>query len=887
MNSLNEIRSTFLDYFAKLDHEIVASSPLVPRNDPTLLFTNSGMVQFKNIFTGLETRQYKRAVTAQKCVRAGGKHNDLDNVGYTARHHTFFEMLGNFSFGDYFKLEAIEFAWKLITNEFDIPKDRLLVTVYHSDEDAVSAWKQVAGLNDDRILRIDTTDNFWMMGATGPCGPCTEIFFDHGEQYFGGPPGSKDEDGDRFVEIWNLVFMQFEQDANGTQTNLASQSIDTGMGIERVAALLQGTNDNYGTDLFRRLIEASADLTGTEPYGREKTHHRVIADHLRSIAFLLVDGVMPANEGRGYVLRRIMRRAMRHAHLLGATEPVIHQLVPTLTEQMGAAYPELIELQNLISEAVKSEETRFQRMLERGLKLLEAEVAKLPNGADLPGEAAFKLYDTYGFPIDLTQDALRDRNRNVDVDGFDSSMAAQKRRARQAWSGSGDTADSEHWFDLLEKHGVTEFIGYKTTTAQGQVIALLQDNKLVNCIRQGEAAKLFLNQTPFYAEGGGQVGDTGQIGCDNGRLSVTNTQKALGLIYHSVTVLEGALHVGDSVILEVDRSRRTSVSSSHSATHLLHQALRDLLGDHVAQRGSLNDEGRIRFDFNHSKPLTDDELYRIQADVNLMIRQNSRVETHVMAADAAQELGALALFGEKYDNEVRVVGIGQRDGTGRGLHGDKYSLELCGGTHVSHTGQIGVFVVVQDTASAAGVRRIEAYTGESAFDWLQRQAAAFAWFRDKLKAQSIADAKEKQLTLIERNRSLQSEINTLRRNAAVTGSDLAHKGRTKTLNGITFFATVLTEVTPKELPAIVDQHKQRLQNGVVLLLSRTNDKVAVVSGITEDLKDRLSAVDVVRTAVAELGGKGGGGRPDFAQGGGHDQSKINEAISAVEQFLGG
>ncbi|MCY4150763.1 MAG: alanine--tRNA ligase [Aestuariivita sp.] len=887
MNSLNEIRSTFLDYFARLDHEVVASSPLVPRNDPTLLFTNSGMVQFKNIFTGLETQKYKRAVTAQKCVRAGGKHNDLDNVGYTARHHTFFEMLGNFSFGDYFKSEAIEFAWKLITNEFDIPKDRLLVTVYHSDEDAVKAWKQVAGLNDDRIIRIDTDDNFWMMGATGPCGPCTEIFFDHGEQYFGGPPGSKDEDGDRFVEIWNLVFMQFEQDASGQQNNLASQSIDTGMGIERVAALLQGTNDNYGTDLFRRLIETSADLTSTEPYGATKTHHRVIADHLRSIAFLLVDGVMPSNEGRGYVLRRIMRRSMRHALLLGATEPVIHQLVPTLTEQMGTAYPELIELQDLISETIKSEETRFQKMLERGLKLLGAEVAKLPEGVDLPGKTAFKLYDTYGFPLDLTQDALRDEDRSVDVDGFESAMAEQRRLARQAWSGSGDAAEAAHWFDLLDKHGVTEFVGYETTTAQGQVTALLQDNKQVDCIKTGEAAKLLLNQTPFYAEGGGQVGDRGLIYHENGRLSVTDTQKALGLIYHSVTVSDGSLHVGDAVTLAVDRSRRTLVSSSHSATHLLHQALRDELGNHVAQRGSLNDEGRIRFDFNHTKALTDDELRKIQADVNLMIRQNSIVETHVLAADEAQDLGALALFGEKYDHEVRMVGMGQRDGTGRGLHADKYSLELCGGTHVSRTGEIGAFVVVQDTASAAGVRRIEAYTGESALNWLHSRAEAFDWLRDKLKAQSIPDAKEKQMTLIERNRSLQNEIKNLRRNAPVAQGDSATESMTKTLNGIRFLARVLTEVAPRELPALVDQHKHRIENGAVLLLSKTNSKVAVAAGVTEDLKDRLSAVDMVRTAVAQLGGNGGGGRPDFAQGGGHDQSKINEAISAVQQFVEG
>src|SRR6056297_1465114 len=671
MPTLNDIRSTFLNYFEKQGHEVVASSPLVPRNDPTLMFVNSGMVQFKNLFTGVEHRDYQRATTAQKCVRAGGKHNDLDNVGYTARHHTFFEMLGNFSFGDYFKQEAIPFAWELITKELDIPKDRLLVTVYHTDDEAAEIWKKVAGLSDDRIIRIPTNDNFWMMGPTGPCGPCTEIFFDHGDHIWGGPPGSPEEDGDRFVEIWNLVFMQFEQFEDGSRKDLAAQSIDTGMGIERVAALLQGTNDNYATDLMRSLIEASADATSTEPDGPGRTHHRVIADHLRSTSFLLADGVMPSNDGRGYVLRRIMRRAMRHAHLLGAQDPLMHRLVPALVRQMGAAYPELGRAQPLIEETLRLEETRFKATLDRGLKLLDEELAGLPEGSDLSGEAAFKLYDTYGFPLDLTQDALRDKGRSVDMDGFDAAMAEQKAKARAAWSGSGEAADAAIWFDLAESHGATDFLGYDTEKAEGQMLALVKDGAAIDRLSEGESGWIVLNQTPFYGVAGGQVGDTGwlrRLENEDDQAEVTDTQRMGGgkMVAHHVTIRSGTFKSGEAVQLEVDHHRRTSIRANHSATHLLHEALRRALGDHVAQRGSLNAPDRLRFDFSHGKALSMAVLKQVEAEVNEYIRQNAPVETRIMTPDDARAMGAQALFGEKYGDEVRVVSMGKQDGSGKG-----------------------------------------------------------------------------------------------------------------------------------------------------------------------------------------------------------------------------
>lgn len=885
MPTLNDIRSTFLTYFAKQGHEVVPSSPLVPRNDPTLMFANSGMVQFKNLFTGVEHRDYKRATTAQKCVRAGGKHNDLDNVGYTARHHTFFEMLGNFSFGDYFKTEAIPFAWELLTREFDIPKDRLLVTVYHTDDEAANIWKKVAGLSDDRIIRIPTNDNFWMMGPTGPCGPCTEIFFDHGDHIWGGPPGSPEEDGDRFVEIWNLVFMQYEQFEDGTRRELAAQSIDTGMGIERVAALLQGTNDNYATDLIRSLIEASAHATSTDPDGPGKTHHRVIADHLRSTSFLIADGVMPSNDGRGYVLRRIMRRAMRHAHLLGAKDPVMHQLVPALVRQMGAAYPELNRAQALIEETLRLEETRFKQTLDRGLRLLDDELAGLPEDAALPGAAAFKLYDTFGFPLDLTQDALREKGRSVDTDGFDAAMAEQKAKARAAWSGSGEAADAPIWFDIAEAHGATDFLGYDTEVAEGQVLALVRDGAEVNSAKAGEMVQIVMNQTPFYAESGGQVGDTGYLRGTDLLVRITDTRKSAGVFIHFGEVVEGQLAKGSHGALEVDHTRRAAIRAHHSATHLLHEALRETLGDHVAQRGSLNAPDRLRFDFSHSKALSAEELAAVSAQVNAFIRQNSPVETRIMTPDDARAIGAQALFGEKYGDEVRVVSMGRAD-TGKGHDGKTWSIELCGGTHVARTGDIGACVILGDSASSAGVRRIEALTGAAAMEHIRVEAQRLAQVSEALKAQP-ADLADRLRALLEERRALSNEVAQLRRDLAMAGgAGQGSAAAAKDINGIAFMAQVMTGVSGKDLPALIDEHKQRLGSGAVLLIADADGKAAVAAGVTADLTGRVSAVDMVRAAVAELGGKGGGGRPDMAQGGGADAANAPAAIAAVETLLG-
>ncbi len=885
MQTLNDIRSTFLSYFQKQGHEVVPSSPLVPRNDPTLMFANSGMVQFKNLFTGVETRDYKRATTAQKCVRAGGKHNDLDNVGYTARHHTFFEMLGNFSFGDYFKDDAIRFAWELITRDLGIDKDRLYVTVYHTDDEAASIWKKVAGLSDDRIIRIATNDNFWMMGATGPCGPCTEIFYDHGDHIWGGPPGSPEEDGDRFVEIWNLVFMQYEQFEDGTRRDLSAQSIDTGMGIERVAALLQGTNDNYATDLMRSLIEASADATSTDPDGAGKTHHRVIADHLRSTSFLMADGVMPSNDGRGYVLRRIMRRAMRHAHLLGAKDPLMHRLVPALVRQMGAAYPELGQAQSMIEQTLLQEETRFRQTLDRGLKLLDDELRGLPEGASLPGEAAFRLYDTYGFPLDLTQDALREQGRAVDTDGFDTAMAEQKATARAAWSGSGEAADATVWFDVADKHGTTDFLGYDTENAEGQIVAILRDGATTGTAGTGDSVQIALNQTPFYAESGGQVGDSGTLRTPDGEVKITDTRKTAGVFIHFGTVTTGSVSTGDAAILDVDHSRRSAIRSNHSATHLLHEALRETLGDHVAQRGSLNAEDRLRFDFSHTEALTLDQLSTVEADVNRYIRQNAPVETRIMTPDDARAIGAQALFGEKYGDEVRVVSMGRKDGSGKGHDGATYSLELCGGTHVRQTGDIGAFVTLGDSASSAGVRRIEALTGAAAMSYLRAQDHRLAEVALELKAQA-ADVPERVRSLLDERRALSNEVAQLRRELAMSGGGTATP-EARDVGGISFMAQVLSGVTGRDLPALVDQFKERLGSGAILLIAEADGKAAVAAGVTGDLTDKISAVDMVRTAVAGLGGKGGGGRPDMAQGGAKDITNADAAIAAVEDILKG
>ena len=894
MPSLNDIRSTFLNFFERNDHAVVESSPLVPRNAPTLMFTNSGMVQFKNLFTGVEKRDYTRATTSQKCVRAGGKHNDLDNVGYTARHHTFFEMLGNFSFGDYFKSDAIPFAWDLLTKDLEIDASKLLVTVYHTDDEAAEIWKKHAGLGDDRIIRIATDDNFWSMGATGPCGPCTEIFYDHGPQIWGGPPGSPEEDGDRFIEIWNLVFMQNERFEDGSQVDLDMQSIDTGMGLERIGALLQGKHDNYDTDLMRALIEASAHATSQDPDGPGNVHHRVIADHLRSTSFLIADGVMPSNEGRGYVLRRIMRRAMRHAHLLGATDPVMHRLVPSLVGQMGQAFPELGRAQALIEETLELEETRFRQTLERGLRLLDDELAKLPDGSALPGDAAFKLYDTYGFPLDLTQDALREAGRTVDVDGFETAMAEQKAKARAAWSGAGGAADDAIWFDLSETHPATDFLGYDTEKAEGVVLAIVSDGKEIQSLEAGGgSAWVVFNQTPFYAESGGQVADHGYVRILEGTHEnwetrfqghVSDVQKrGTGLFAHQVTVDTGQLDVGDPVRLEVDHTRRSAIRANHSATHLLHEALRQALGDHVAQRGSLNASDRLRFDFSHAKALSPEEMIRVETDVNAFIRQNSPVETRIMTPDDARAIGAQALFGEKYGDEVRVVSMGREDGSGKGLDGHTYSLELCGGTHVRQTGDIGLFVALSESASSAGVRRIEALTGAAALDHLRAQETYLSELALELKSQP-SDVLARVRALAEDRKALSAEVATLRRELAMGGGGKAEDSTTD-VGGVKFSAQVLQGVSGKDLPPLMDEMKARIGSGAVLLIADTGGKAAVAAGVTKDLTPRLSAVDLVRAAVAELGGQGGGGRPDMAQGGGRDITRAEAAIKAAEQVL--
>ncbi len=883
MASLNDIRSTYLDFFKRNGHRVVDSSPLVPRNDPTLMFANSGMVQFKNLFTGVETRDYKRATTAQKCVRAGGKHNDLDNVGYTARHHTFFEMLGNFSFGDYFKDQAIAFAWELLTKDFGLNKEKLLVTVYHTDDEAANIWKKVAGLSDDRIIRIASDDNFWRMGPTGPCGPCTEIFYDHGDHIWGGPPGSAEEDGDRFIEIWTNVFMQNEQFADGTLRPLDMQSIDTGMGLERIGALLQGKHDNYDTDLMRSLIEASAHATSSDPDGKGKTSHRVIADHLRSTSFLIADGVMPSNEGRGYVLRRIMRRAMRHAHMLGAQDPVMHKLVPALVRGMGAAYPELVRAQSLIEETLRLEETRFKTTLDRGLKLLTDELDHLPDGADLPGPVAFKLYDTYGFPLDLTQDVLREKSRAVDTIGFGAAMNEQKTKARAAWSGAGGTADARIWFEIAEAHGVTEFLGYDTETAEGQINELVRDGATLGAAEIGTSVQIVVNQTPFYAESGGQVGDQGFIRTATGVAEIADTRKTAGVFIHIATITEGTILRGQPAKLEVSHHRRAQIRANHSATHLLHEALRHALGDHVAQKGSLNAPDRLRFDFSHSAAMSSAELARVEAEVNAYIRQNSAVETRIMTPDDARALGAQALFGEKYGDEVRVVSMGVQDGSGKGADGRTYSLELCGGTHVARTGDMGAFVALGESASSAGVRRFEALTGQAALDHLRAQDSRLMEVASALKS-SAAEVLDRVKSLVDERRALQTEVAQLRRDLAIGGKSGGPEVRE--IAGIKFIAQVLQGVSGKDLPSMIDTLKAGLGSGAVLLIADTGAKPAVAAGVTSDLTDRISAVTLVKAAAEAMGGKGGGGRPDMAQAGGNDIAGAQAAIKAAEHALG-
>ncbi len=959
MQTVNDIRRAFLDYFKGHGHEEVASSSLVPLNDPTLMFTNAGMVQFKNVFTGVENRDTNRAVTSQKCVRAGGKHNDLENVGHTARHHTFFEMLGNFSFGDYFKDLAIELAWNLVTKEFGLAAEKLIVSVYAEDDQAFDLWKKIAGLPEDKIIRVSTSDNFWAMGDTGPCGPCSEIFYDHGDHIPGGPPGSEDQDGDRFIEIWNLVFMQFEQVTPDQRADLPKPSIDTGMGLERMAAVMQGTHDNYHIDMFKALIEASAEASGTEPTGEHRVSHRVIADHLRAASFLIADGVMPSNEGRGYVMRRIMRRAMRHAHLMGCTEPLMWRLVPALISQMGQAYPDLTRAEALITETLKLEETRFKKTLERGLKLLDEEAAGHKEGDVLDGETAFKLYDTYGFPLDLTEDALKGMGMSVDTKAFDAAMERQRAEARKAWAGSGDAATEEIWFEIREQVGATEFLGYETESAEAQVLALVVDGKRVEEAKTGAEATVVVNQTPFYGEAGGQVGDTGTVTSTGGAtVNVTDAQKHIGdLFVHVGRIEDGVLKVGDEVRLDVDADHRRRVRANHSATHLLHAALRARLGDHVTQKGSLVAPDRLRFDISHPKAVAPGELAEVEAEVNRQIAANSDVATHLMEPDAAQEAGAMALFGEKYGDQVRVVSMGSSEG---GQGNDAFSTELCGGTHVANTGDIGVFKIVGEGAVAAGIRRIEALTGEGATAHLaeteraldetaallkveprdvpekvaallgerrglERQLAdvrrrmatgSGGAEKDKRKSQASdakgaggdsagsedalartaallkvgpAEVPERVRALLDECRKLEAELADLRTRMAA-GGDSGEGGvvaETKEVAGIEFSPRLLAGVPAKELKSLADDLKKQVGSGVVALVSVIDGKVSVVVGVTDDLIDRFSAVDLVRAGSEAVGGKGGGGRPDMAQAGGPDGAKGQAALDAIESIIAG
>ena len=879
MTSTNDIRRSFLDYFGGNGHTIVPSAPLVPHNDPTLMFVNAGMVPFKNVFTGLETRPYQTATSSQKCVRAGGKHNDLDNVGYTARHHTFFEMLGNFSFGDYFKEQAITHAWTLLTKEWGLPADRLTATVYHTDDEAFELWKKIAGLPEHRIIRIPTKDNFWAMGDSGPCGPCSEIFYDHGDHIWGGPPGSPEEDGDRFVEIWNLVFMQYEQEANEIVSELPRPSIDTGMGLERVAAVMQGVTDNYDTDTFKALIVESGALSRTATDGAHKASHRVIADHLRSTGFLIADGVLPANEGRGYVLRRIMRRAMRHAHIIGAKEPLMYRLVSSLVSEMGGAYPELVRAQPLIEETLLREETRFRKTLENGLRLLDEATVDLGEGGTLPGETAFKLYDTYGFPYDLTEDALRSRGLTVDRAGFDAAMAEQKAAARAAWKGSGEKASDEIWFDIAEKAGNTEFIGYSSTQGEGEVLAIVKDGANFDSATAGETVTIVTNQTPFYGESGGQMGDAGRITTQGGFVALVNdTAKPLGRVHaHHATVEAGSIKVGDTVHMIVDVDRRDRIRANHSATHLLHAALRKELGAHVTQKGSLVAPDRLRFDFSHPEALTHAQLAAIEADVNAQVRHNEEVTTRLMTPDDAVAAGAMALFGEKYGDEVRVLSMGKGDDA-------HYSVELCGGTHVRATGDIALFKIVSESAVSSGVRRIEALTGEAARVWLVERD-------DKLRQTAAAlkttpeDVPARIAALVEQSRKLERELAEAKKALALGGGGAAQAAGPEKVGSIDFLGQVIDGLDPKELRGIVDQNKAALGSGVSAVLAVVDGRASIAVGVTDDLKSSISAVDLVRAGVEALGGKGGGGRPDMAQGGGPDGDKAQAALDAVKAAL--
>ena len=882
--TVQEIRDIFLNYFAERGHEIVPSSPLVPHNDPTMMFVNSGMVQFKNIFTEAETRPYKRATTAQKCVRAGGKHNDLENVGYTARHHTFFEMLGNFSFGDYFKEQAIEYAWELVTQYYGLPAEKLLVTIYSEDEEAYQAWKKVAGLPDEKIIRISTSDNFWMMGDTGPCGPCSEIFYDHGPDVPGGQPGRPYEDGDLFIEIWNLVFMQYEQHEDGTRTSLPNPCIDTGMGLERIAAVLQGKHDNYEIDLLRAIIDHASELLQVEAKGDQHPSFKVIADHLRAAAFLMADGVMPSNEGRGYVLRRIMRRGMRHAYQLGAEEPLMYKLIPTLVAKMGEAYPELRRAEAMVSETLRLEEARFQKTLGRGLKLLEEETRNMQTGQNLAGEVAFKLYDTYGFPVDLTADALRARGLGIDMEGFEVAMERQKEAARAAWSGSGEQATEKIWFQVLERCGPTEFLGYERERSEACVQAILKDGQEVQEAGPGDNVLIITNQTPFYGESGGQMGDQGQVrSADGAAAQVTYTHKKLGqLIAHEARITEGTLRLQDTVDLAIDRDARSKIRAHHSVTHLMHEALRRVLGAHVAQKGSLQDSGRTRFDISHNNPLSQEEIIRVEDMVNAEIRADTQVETRVMAYDEAMETGAQALFGEKYGDEVRVVSMGtQPPGSN-----NPFSVELCGGTHVQRTGQIGLFKITGQSAVSAGVRRLEAVAGEPALLYIRREEDHLQRAAVALKS-SASELPERVENLLAERKKLENDIANLRRQLASGGGSGGANDDVREISGIRFLARVLDDIPARDLKPMADEMKEKLGSGVIALIARSEGKASLVVGVTSDLTDRFSAVDLVRAGAEALGGKGGGGRPDMAQAGGPNADTADQAVQAIERQMAG
>jgi alanyl-tRNA synthetase len=879
MTSLSDVRTSFIDFFRDRQHAVVPSSPLVPRNDPTLLFTNAGMVQFKNVFTGTEKRPYKRATSVQKCVRAGGKHNDLDNVGYTARHHTFFEMLGNFSFGDYFKEDAIRFAWDYVHGTLKLPKDKLWVTVYPTDDQARQLWKKIAGLPDERIVGHES--NLWAMGPVGPCGYCSEIFIDQGDKVAGGPPGSPDEDGDRFLEFWNLVFMQFEQVDEKTRIDLPRPSIDTGMGLERITAILQGVTNNYDVDLFRHLIAASVEASGKKSEGEAVFSHRVIADHLRATSFLIADGVLPSNEGRGYVLRRIMRRAMRHAHLIGSKDPLMHRLVPALVAEMGAAYPELKRAEALVTETLKLEEVRFRETLARGLKLLDEATGSLKKGDKLAGDVAFKLYDTYGFPLDLTEDSLRARGVGVDTAGFDSAMAKQKAEARKAWAGSGEASTEGLWFEIHEEVGRTEFLGYDAEEAEGVVAGMVKDGKRAGSASAGETVRLLTNQTPFYAESGGQIGDQGTIRSTKAEGRVIDTEKELGLLHvHVVEVTKGTFSLGDAVDLKVDGERRRATRANHSATHLLHAALKRVLGSHVSQKGSLVAPDRLRFDFSHPKPVTPEELEKIEAQVNEIVRQNSDVSTRLMETDKAIEAGAEALFGEKYGDEVRVLTMGDDE-----MQAKAYSVELCGGTHVRRLGDIGLFTILSESAVAAGVRRIEALTSEGARRYLSRQAEIAKEAAAALKT-SANDLPARVAQLSEERRRLERELADAKKALALVGPAKSGNGDdTKTIAGLKTVMRVVEGVSAKDLKGLADDAKAKVGSGIVAFVAVADGRASLVVGVTDDLTSKISAVDLVRAGAETLGGKGGGGRPDMAQAGGPDGARAADALAAIEKRI--